>query len=185
MFAQQIRTKVENATDPGDDGRESTVHSSVSGWERCIRHHLAESNAGLVRHMEGGAAVLWIPVFLLVGLFRRGVHEVLQGEGGEQGDALMPALFSLGQHDAVVTMHGRLAPDERLLAVLDDVYAVGDRPERSGAAYAAIQEDLRPTLSSRCTRGRHSCSAALRQLHGWPTGNGSNSRVVKSRVTLQ
>ena len=30
------------------------------------------------------------------------VHEVLQGVGGEQGDALMPALFSLGQHDALV-----------------------------------------------------------------------------------
>ena len=26
------------------------------------------------------------------------VHEVFQGEGGEQGDPLMPALFALGQH---------------------------------------------------------------------------------------
>ena len=37
------------------------------------------------------------------------VHEVLQGEGGEQGDALMPALFSLGQHDTLVAIQGRLA----------------------------------------------------------------------------
>ena len=27
-------------------------------------------------------------------------HTILQGEGGEQGDPLMPALFSLGQHRA-------------------------------------------------------------------------------------
>ena len=31
-----------------------------------------------------------------------GVHEIHQGEGGEQGDALMPALFCLGQHNALV-----------------------------------------------------------------------------------
>ena len=72
------------------------------------------------------------------------VHEVLQGEGGEQGDALMPALFSLGQHDALVAIQGRLAPDERLMAFLDDIYAVGDRPGRTAAAYTAIQEDEDP-----------------------------------------
>ena len=71
------------------------------------------------------------------------VHEVLQGEGGEQGDALMPALFSLGQHDALVAIQGRLAPDERLMAFLDDIYAVGDRPRHTAAAYTAIQEELR------------------------------------------
>ena len=71
------------------------------------------------------------------------VHEVLQREGGEQGDALMPALFSLGQHDALVAIQGRLAPDERLMAFLDDIYAVGERPGRTAAAYTAIQEEMR------------------------------------------
>ena len=28
-------------------------------------------------------------------------HAIHQGEGGEQGDALMPALFCLGLHDAL------------------------------------------------------------------------------------
>ena len=28
------------------------------------------------------------------------VHDIVQGEGGEQGDPLMPALFALGQHEA-------------------------------------------------------------------------------------
>ena len=36
------------------------------------------------------------------------VHDVQQGEGGEQGDALMPALFALGQHNALVTLQLRL-----------------------------------------------------------------------------
>ena len=61
---------------------------------------------------------------------------------GEQGGALMPALFSLGQNDALVAIQGRLAQDERFMAFLDHIYAVGDRPERSGAAYTAIQEEL-------------------------------------------
>ena len=34
-------------------------------------------------------------------------HEIHQGEGGEQGDALMPALFSLGQHPALVAETAR------------------------------------------------------------------------------
>ena len=29
------------------------------------------------------------------------VHDIHQNEGGEQGDALMPLLFSLGQHPAL------------------------------------------------------------------------------------
>ena len=67
---------------------------------------------------------------------------MLQGEGGEQDDALMPALFFLGQH-ALVAIQGRLPQHERPMAFLDDIYAVGDRPERSGAADTAIQEESR------------------------------------------
>ena len=100
---------------------------------------------GLVRHMEGGDS---IPLFVLqfygspssylwedsAGV----VHEVWQGEGGEHGDALMPALFSLAQHDALVAVQRRLGPDERLWSFLDDIYAVGDRPERTAAVLIAI-----------------------------------------------
>ena len=46
------------------------------------------------------------------------VHDVVQGEGGEQGDPLMPALFALGQHRALVAVQERLRPDEHLLAFL-------------------------------------------------------------------
>ena len=57
------------------------------------------------------------------------VHEVHQGEGDEQGDALMPALFSLGQHSAFVAVQEQLGPDERLFAFLDDIY-VTSSPNR-------------------------------------------------------
>ena len=50
-------------------------------------------------------------------------HEIHQGEGSEQGDAPMPALFSLGQHPALVAVQRQLGPNERLLAFLDDIYA--------------------------------------------------------------
>ena len=102
--------------------------------------------SGLVRHMEGGVAVcaptLGSPSSYLWEDFEGVVHEVLQGEGGEQGDALMPALFSLGQHDALVAIQG-LALDERLMAFLDDKNAVGGRSGRTGAAYTVLQEELR------------------------------------------
>ena len=40
------------------------------------------------------------------------VHTICQGEGGEQGDALMPLLFSLGQHAALEAVHRRLMEGE-------------------------------------------------------------------------
>ena len=48
-------------------------------------------------------------------------HRVRQGEGGEQGDALMPALYALAQHPGLQAVVERLEPGERLYAFLDDV----------------------------------------------------------------
>ena len=69
------------------------------------------------------------------------VHRIRQGEGGEQGDALMPLLFSLGQHGALQAAQEQLRPQERLMAFLDDVYMVS-QPERVGSVYAVLQEKL-------------------------------------------
>ena len=52
-----------------------------------------------------------------------GVHHILQGEGGEQGDPFVP-MFSLGQHAALTATLERLWGSERLLAFLDDLHVV-------------------------------------------------------------
>ena len=57
------------------------------------------------------------------------VHEICQGEGGEQGDPMMPMLYSLG-HRALLSVQAQLQTHERLLAFLDDIYVV-TVPERT------------------------------------------------------
>ena len=68
-------------------------------------------------------------------------HEVLQGEGGEQGDPLMPGLYALGQHAALLDLHSQLHPGEGLYAFLDDVY-ITSLPERTPPALRAAQTSL-------------------------------------------
>ena len=54
-------------------------------------------------------------------------HEIKQGEGAEQEDALMPALFSLDMNQALRQARTQLQDDELLIAYLDDLYSVGHR----------------------------------------------------------
>ena len=63
-------------------------------------------------------------------------HEVVQGEGGEQGCPLMPALFALAQHEGLVAAARSLQPGERVLSFLDDLYVVTTRRR----ACEAVQE---------------------------------------------
>ena len=58
---------------------------------------------------------------------------VPQGEGCEQGDPLAPALFALGQHEALCQAAAKLHRDDALLAFLDDLYVV-TVPELARAA---------------------------------------------------
>ena len=51
-------------------------------------------------------------------------HVIQQAAGGEQGDPLMLALFSLGQHAAIQAVHSQLHEGESLYAYLDYVYAM-------------------------------------------------------------
>ena len=53
----------------------------------------------------------------------------------------MPMLFSLGQHPALLATQARLLVNERVFAYLDDIYAVC-RPERCGAVFAILQQEL-------------------------------------------
>ena len=60
-------------------------------------------------------------------------HEITQGEGGEQGDPLMPALFSLGQHNALQQAVTELHQKDHLLGFLDDIYVIITRARAADA----------------------------------------------------
>ena len=45
------------------------------------------------------------------------IHEVYQGQGGEQGDALMPALFCLGQHYALAAVQQGVGRERTVVRV--------------------------------------------------------------------
>ena len=57
------------------------------------------------------------------------MREIQQGEGGEQGDPLMPAPFAMGQHQALQVVQESLQPTETLMAFLDDVCVLSN-PDR-------------------------------------------------------
>ena len=64
---------------------------------------------------------------------------IAQGEGGEQGDPLMPLLFSLGQHAALAAVNARLQDGERLFAYLIHVIS---SPCRVLEVHRVLQEEL-------------------------------------------
>ena len=64
-----------------------------------------------------------------------------KGRGGEQGDALMPLLFSLGPHSVLQFLQSFLFPGEQLFAYLDDLYVVSS-PNRVGAIFTRLESDL-------------------------------------------
>ena len=80
-------------------------------------------------------------------------HKIVQGEGGEQGDAMMPLLFSLGQHPALEAVQAQLFPGEFLFAYLDDIYVVC-APERTGTLYTLLQDALWRVAGIRIHQGK-------------------------------
>ena len=68
-------------------------------------------------------------------------HEIRQGEGGEQGDPLVPLFFALGIHDALHEVAQQLQEGEDLCAFLDDVYALCS-PARVRPIYDLLGEAL-------------------------------------------
>ena len=81
------------------------------------------------------------------------VHTIKQGEGGEQGDAMMPLLFSLRQHSALLKVQERLHEGEVLLAFLDDIHAV-TMPERVREVHRVLEESLWSESGIRVHQGK-------------------------------
>ena len=69
------------------------------------------------------------------------VHVIDQGEGGEEGDPLMPLLFSLGQHTAQKAVQWQLQLGELVFAHMDDIYVIAT-PDRVLAVYNLLQVEL-------------------------------------------
>ena len=68
-------------------------------------------------------------------------QKIPQGEGGEQGDPLMPMFFSLCEPPALEAIQRRLIDGEKLLAYLDDITVICS-PERVRALLTIIGEEL-------------------------------------------
>ncbi len=90
------------------------------------------------------------------------VHEIPQAEDGEQGDALMPALFCLGLDEALTQARSQLLPNELLVAYLDDIYLVTTKP-RARQAYDTV---------TRCIREMAGVEANLGKTECWGKGGG-------------
>ena len=96
-------------------------------------------------------------------------QNIQEGEGGEQGDPLMPMLFALGQHSALLAIQARLLVNERVFAYLDDIHAVC-RPERCGAVFTILQQELQSHAMGKRRSGIGAgwFFRALRNSQEWP-----------------
>ena len=96
-------------------------------------------------------------------------HEILQGEGGEQGCPLMPALFALAQHEGLVAASRNLLPSERLFAFLDDLYVVTTRA-RANTAFEEVATQVERHAGVRTHLGK---------LKAWCRGVGLRQRTLR------
>ena len=85
------------------------------------------------------------------------VRQIPQGEGGEQGDPLMPLLFAVGQHGALEASQQSLREGERLVAFFDDIYTVTFDPERVGPIMQHFKRNPGDTRGSQFTVERRKC----------------------------
>ena len=88
-------------------------------------------------------------------------HCILQAEGGEQGDPLMPAMFSLALRPALRALQSELHPGEQALAYLDDIYILAPPPELRSCtgAWSSICCGMRTFVSKPPKRRRRTAPA--------------------------
>ena len=108
------------------------------------------------------------PLLRASGKMKMVVHTIHQGEGGEQGDALMPLLFYVGQHAALEAIQRGMSPDEKLLAFLDDLY-IASKPEW-GHCTVLHNESCGPIAGSGSMGARRTCGTELVRNQRHATG---------------
>ena len=74
-------------------------------------------------------------------------HETQQHEGGEQGDPLMPLLFSFAIHNALEEAKREMVDGEELFAFLDDICILCS-PGRTRFLYNVIREKVEHGMNS-------------------------------------
>ena len=86
--------------------------------------------------------------------------------GGEQGDPLMPLLFSLAVHNALAEVQAELQPGEFLFAFLDDVYVLS-LPERTRKIYDLMGREIAFQSWNSVARGRHARGIGQPRFLSW------------------
>jgi hypothetical protein len=80
-------------------------------------------------------------------------HDISQGEGGEQGDPLMPYLYALGQHDALAQAAQQLQEGEHLFAFLDDFYLI-TASTRTAEAFQLVTREVQERAGIQTNLGK-------------------------------
>ena len=81
------------------------------------------------------------------------VHRITQADGGEQGDPLMPALFSPGLDFALRAFQTELVAGERVAAFLDDIYVTA-QPNRIRALFDRLAHHLHSRTGIQLHQGK-------------------------------
>ena len=88
------------------------------------------------------------------------VHDIFQGEGGEQGCPLMPALFALALHNSIHSADVQLAGGEHIMCFLDDLYLVTTR-NRVLEAFETVAQEVQNGTGIRTHMGKFRCGAGV------------------------
>ena len=75
----------------------------------------------------------------------------------------MPALFALGQHQALEAIQESLQPSETLMAFLDDVY-VTTPPERTATVEQSVEANLWSHARIQVNQERHRCGTGAARI---------------------
>ena len=129
-----------------DRGNLSKIAQCSPRWSGSFRFGVQEGHDdSSAQHGSGGEAHSISPPFsrtpLNTSVGKEGtVHEIQQGEGGEQGDPL-PVLFAMGQHQALEVVQDSLQPTETLMAFFHDVCVLSN-PDRISDVEGSVERKL-------------------------------------------